>query len=102
TGWRSNPRGFFYTTTNFSINFGLYKITVNVRPDQPNALRFRVKGKDGAYFVSQSQLPLRVSMVMQPPSGSVSGQCCASSFLMDECRFDNTWKPLTCRPPARP
>src|SRR5581483_5870255 len=98
TGWRHNPRGWFYSTTDYSLNFGIYKITVSVRPDQPHALRFRVKGKDGSYFVAPNQLPLRVSMVMQPPSGAQSGQCCASTFDLAACRFDPSLKTLTCRP----
>jgi hypothetical protein len=101
SGWKANARGWKYKNRNYSLFSGIYTIIVNVRPDTPNALKFRLKGRDGSYFVSPSQLPLHVSMIMEPPSGQSSGQCCSSTFLTGECRFDNIGKTLLCRPPAR-
>jgi hypothetical protein len=101
TGWRANPRGWTYKTTNYALNGGLYTVVVSLRPNAPNALKFRIKGKNGSYAVTPNQIPLMVSMIMEPPSGASVGQCCSSQFLPRECRFDNIGKTLTCRPPAR-
>lgn len=97
-GWRDNGRGgFFYKNNGAPLNDGVFSVTVNELRATPGTYQFRVKGKDGTYPVALSDLPLRVTLVLDPPDAALTGQCTEAQFV-DECRFNKSSSTLRCKP----
>jgi hypothetical protein len=97
-GWRANGRGgFFYKNNGAPLNGGVFSITVNELRAAPGSFQFRVKAKSGAYPVVASDLPLRVTLVLDPPTAAGTGQCTEAQYA-DECRFNKSFSTLRCKP----
>jgi hypothetical protein len=97
-GWRANGRGgFFYKNNGATRNDGLFSLTVNELRAAPGTFQFRVKAKDGAYPVQLADLPLRVTLILDPPSAATTGQCTEAQYA-DECRFNKSSSTLRCKP----
>ena len=97
-GWRDNGRGgFFYKNNGAPLNDGVFSVTVNELRAAPGTFQFRIKAKDGTYPVAASDLPLRVTLVLDPPDAAVTGQCTEAQYV-DECRFNKSSSTLRCKP----
>lgn len=97
-GWRDNGRGgFSYKNNGASLNDGVFAVTVNELRAAPGSFQFRVKAKDGTYPVAESDLPLRVTLVLDPPDAAATGQCTEAQYA-DECRFNKSFSTLRCKP----
>ena len=97
-GWRANGRGgFFYKNNGPTMNDGLFSLTVNELRAAPGTFQFRVKAKDGHYPVELADLPLRVTVILDPPDAATTGQCTEAQYA-DECRFNKSSSTLRCKP----
>jgi hypothetical protein len=99
-GWRANRRGgFFYKNNGPVLNNGIFTVTVNELRGQPGVFQFRVKAKEGTYPVTPADLPLKVTIVLDPPNGDGTGQCTEAEYSL-ECRFNKSLSTVRCKPPV--
>jgi hypothetical protein len=97
-GWRANGRGgFFYKNNGPPLNNGLFSVTVNELRGAPGTFQFRIKAKEGTYPVAEADLPLAVTVVLDPPTAETSGQCTEAHYG-DECRFNKSESTVRCKP----
>jgi len=98
-GWRANGRGgFFYKNNGAALNNGLFSVTVNELRAAPGKFQFRIKAKDGSYALAPADLPLRVTVILDPPTAATTGQCTEAQYA-DECRFNKAESTVRCKPP---
>jgi hypothetical protein len=100
SGWVANGRGGFVFRGNqgTTVN-GVFAVTVNELRGSPGTFQFRIKSKNGSYSVTQPDLPLRVTVVLDPPSASSTGQCSEAQYAT-ECRFNKSLSTVRCKPPV--
>jgi DNA-binding beta-propeller fold protein YncE len=93
SGWETNKTGTAWTYQNPSGILGIEKVVVKTPAKAPGTIKFLVVGKDGSYPVAPSDLPLRATMMLDPPSGS-TGLTSEASFAA--CGFDGSAHTLRC------
>jgi hypothetical protein len=81
TGWKVNGTGTAWTfkTANTGLINGIIKAQLRAIPSTPGKYKFAVKGKDGTYPVSTTNLPLTGTIVIDPPYAT-TGQCGEATF----------------------
>jgi len=100
TGWRANGRGgFFYKNNDGPLNDGIFAVTVNELRGSPGTFQFRVRAKAGSYAVTPADLPLAVTVVLDPPTAATTGQCSEAQYAT-ECRFNKALSTVRCKPPV--
>jgi hypothetical protein len=78
TGWRLNGAATAWTYRNPGTQpEGITTVGVKTIPSLPGLVRFKVKGKNGAYTVGL--LPLHAILILDPPVGA-TGQCLDATF----------------------
>jgi hypothetical protein len=99
-GWRDNGRGgFFYKNNDGPLNDGIFAVTVNELRSKPGTFQFRVRAKAGSYAVAPADLPLAVTVVLDPPTAETTGQCSEAQYAT-ECRFNKALSTVRCKPPV--
>ncbi|MFN8602571.1 MAG: hypothetical protein U0842_19080 [Candidatus Binatia bacterium] len=96
-GWKVNGTGTSATYVNASAS-PIQGITgVSVRKTKtPGQVKFTVRGKKSAYPVSVGDLPLNVTLVLDPPLAE-TGQCVATTFAPASCKFSVSGATATCK-----
>ncbi len=99
-GWRDNGRGgFYYKNNGPPLNNGVFTVTVNELRKEPGKFKFRVRARDGAYDVTPADLPLKATVVLDPPNAELTGQCTEAEYGT-ECRFNKAQTTVRCKPPV--
>jgi hypothetical protein len=98
-GWRANGRGgFTYKNNGGPLNNGLFAVTVNELRGAPGTFQFRIKAKAGTYTLAQADLPVKATVVLDPPSAETTGQCTEAEYS-SECRFNKAGTTVRCKGP---
>jgi hypothetical protein len=78
TGWRVNGSGTSWTYKNPGTQAeGITTVGLRTRPSVPGLVKFKAKGKNGAYVVDPAAmgvLPVQATLILDPPLGA-TGQC---------------------------
>jgi hypothetical protein len=97
-GWRANGRGgFFYKNNGPPLNNGIFTVTVNELRGSPGTFQFRLKAREGNYPVTPTDLPLKATIVLDPPNAVGTGQCTEAEYTL-ECRFNKSLSTVRCKP----
>ncbi|HZR80957.1 MAG TPA: fibronectin type III domain-containing protein [Candidatus Binatia bacterium] len=82
-GWTINGAGTTYTYRNFGnpvpLVEGIYRVTVKKSTRVPGQVQFSVSGKSGSYAVAAAALPLKATIVLDPPYAETN-QCGEAVF----------------------
>ena len=78
TGWKTNGAGTAWTYKNPGNQpQGITTVGVKTIPSLPGLVKFKVKGKDGAYLVDL--LPVQATLILDP-TAATTGQCIDATF----------------------
>jgi hypothetical protein len=96
-GWTQRGQSWTYRNAGTvpTVN-GITSVTVRENPRVPGDLRFAIRAKRGSYPVSPEQIPLKLSIVVDPPFATTN-QCGEVVFDAFRCRFASAYAKLTCR-----
>jgi hypothetical protein len=100
-GWKMNGTGTVFTYKHPVPGIsGIVKAQVKISTKNPNLVTFQAQGKAGSYPVSQSQIPLKGTMVIDSPTAE-TGQCGEATFPgpspIPYCRFNGSGSTLICK-----
>jgi hypothetical protein len=103
TGWTGNAPGLrfkYKNGSNLAVTSGIEKIAIKPAAGTPGRLKFTVKGKTGSYAVNPSNLPVRLTFIVEGSLG-LNGQCAETYFPgpapLPACGFNTNFSNLRCR-----
>ena len=76
SGWTATARRWKYRNR---TRVGIDKIVIGVSPATPGSMRVSIKGRNGSWPVSPDGLPLKVTIVLDPPCAP-TGACGVATF----------------------
>jgi hypothetical protein len=91
-GWTASASGWRWRSHTGPIT----KVGIKTSPKVPGGLRFSVKGRNGTWAATPAELPLRATLVLDPPDAP-GGQCAATAFGGTSCAFTGSGTTLRCR-----
>ena len=99
-GWKATTSGWKYKNVGRIVPLikGINTITLTKDKVVPGRMRFQFTGKKGFYPVVPSEIPLKVSFVVDSPFAQ-TGQCGESLLTSLECIFDSGSTKLQCENP---
>ena len=99
-GWKATAAGWKYRNVGRIVPLvnGVNAITLTRDKVVPGRIKFLITGKKGSYDVVPSDIPLKVSFVVDSPFAQ-TGQCGESVLSSLECVFDATPTKLQCENP---
>jgi hypothetical protein len=97
-GWTKNGAStkFKYRNGSASLIGGIKSLLLASNVATPGTLKATVRGKRGSYAVAAAQLPVKATLVIDPPTAS-TGQCGESQFSRASCKFNASGSDLTCQ-----
>jgi len=99
-GWKTNRAGTAWRYGNKSGPLGITNVQVRSSRGRPGRLKFRVRGRNGAYAMSPNRMPLKGTMVIDSPIAR-TGQCGEALFTgpssVPRCTFNRTGITLHCK-----
>ena len=99
-GWKATTAGWKYKNVGRIVPLvkGINTITLTKDKVVPGRLKFQFTGKKGFYPVVPSEIPLKVSFVVDSPFAQ-TGQCGEALLTSLECVFDSGSTKLQCENP---
>jgi hypothetical protein len=100
-GWRTSSDGRTFSYRNGGrrtrTENGIRQVVVRVGLSKTTraTVRIKVAGKDGAYPVAVSDLPLKGIVVLDTPLAR-TGQCAEGAFAPPKCKYDTQRGVLRC------
>jgi hypothetical protein len=91
--WKVNGKGTRWRFSNPSGVGGIVKVRISQKGSVPGSLRFSVRGRNGSFTASQTNLPLKGTFVIDTPLAT-TGQCGESTAA---CRVIAQGKTILCR-----
>jgi hypothetical protein len=80
TGWKSNGAQTAWTYKGPGMaTQGIQKVGIKLNPKVPGGIKFALKGKDGTYPVTATDVPVTATLVLDAPTAT-SGQCVEVRF----------------------
>lgn len=100
TGWKKTAAGWKYRNVGRIVPLvkGIHAITLTKDKVVPGRIKFLITGKKGAYDVVPSDIPLKVSFVVDAPHAT-TGQCGEAILSSLDCAFDSKLTKLQCQNP---
>jgi hypothetical protein len=90
TGWKVNKAGTAFKFTSKTGVSGITTVSVKGNAKQPGLQKLKVVGKQGAFPIAAPELPLAVTVVLEP-----NGQCGTTAFA--SCTLNASGATLKCK-----
>jgi hypothetical protein len=98
-GWRRSPTGTKWSYKNGAPTMSnpILGISLSTSPRSPGVFKFTVRAKNGAFPTNVSDVPLRATIVIDPPFAA-DGQCGEVSFpSAASCKFNPSLSSVVCK-----
>lgn len=92
-GWTTSASGWKYRS---HTGPGIVKVALKPSRRTAGAIQFSVKGQNGSWPVSPSGLPLRATIVLDPPY-AMTGECGEANFAAASCAATGSGSTVRCR-----
>jgi hypothetical protein len=94
TGWRLSSSAWRFQSRTGVL--GIVKVQLKPSVSTQGLIKFSVGGKNGAYVVPGNGLPLRATLVLDPPTAT-TGQCGEIAYAPERCVFNGSGTAVSCR-----
>ncbi len=93
-GWKPNKSDTAWTYANKAGLAGITKVSVKTTTKTPGLVKFKVRGKNGAFPTTPAALPLAATFTLAP-----AGQCGAADFSgpLPTCEFNGKLSAVKCK-----